>query len=400
MADDVVDPESEEGDEDPKAAGNDKPTKKPANSPFDPSGILGAYRSPMDDVIRTFRDQIGVASPGFDVSQIVGVNDEILRQIRSLVEPHALQRDWLRGLGVTATGPAFEQRWLLDQINVDHLLGPALKETQNLGSQLFESILGDALPTTAMQESIKALADQVVGDLRLQWAGFSPLARQIARFLLPPNLAGLKDVEPADVLQLAEETGIPLYLVPRASTAQALLRAPTDEKKLVILTRRFDSILDDCETVLDTDRPGPFAKFATNAVLAARDGHYAAAQALATNTLDSVLWSTLKDEKNKRIATNQYEGAIGKLKEGMKSALSQVPYVLMAVWRSHIQYRPWRGDEIPRQYSRHASAHGVSHRQYSKRNTAHALMLMTSLVGAIPLLDGRDLTPPPANRHG
>ena len=40
-----------------------------------------------------------------------------------------------------------------------------------------------------------------------------------------------------------------------------------------------------------------------------------------------------------------------------------------------------KGDPTPHEYARHASAHPVSGRQFSKRNTAVALMLVTSFLG-------------------
>lgn len=55
--------------------------------------------------------------------------------------------------------------------------------------------------------------------------------------------------------------------------------------------------------------------------------------------------------------------------------------VWLPTWNAHEQFWKHKGDEVPRYYSRHASAHGVSSRQSSKRDGVRVLMLVTSLIG-------------------
>ncbi len=47
---------------------------------------------------------------------------------------------------------------------------------------------------------------------------------------------------------------------------------------------------------------------------------------------------------------------------------------------AHGQFWPNQGEKIPRLYSRHGSAHGVSGRQYSRINAVLALMHVVSLL--------------------
>ena len=55
--------------------------------------------------------------------------------------------------------------------------------------------------------------------------------------------------------------------------------------------------------------------------------------------------------------------------------------VWLPIWNAHEQFWKHKGDQVPRHYSRHASVHGVSSRQFSKRNCVQVLMLVTSLIG-------------------
>ncbi len=113
----------------------------------------------------------------------------------------------------------------------------------------------------------------------------------------PPNLRGL-DLRIREVGKFLETEGIPLYLVPRASTAQALLWAPDTAARRAIIGRRFDSILDDCDAVLDqcispdTIDEVMFVRAASKAL---RDGHLAPGQALAANVLDSMMHTWFED---------------------------------------------------------------------------------------------------------
>lgn len=55
--------------------------------------------------------------------------------------------------------------------------------------------------------------------------------------------------------------------------------------------------------------------------------------------------------------------------------------VWLPIWNAHEQFWKHKGDKVPRYYSRHASVHGVSPRQFSKRNCVQVLMLVTRLIG-------------------
>ena len=118
--------------------------------------------------------------------------------------------------------------------------------------------------------------------------------------------------------------------------------------------------------------------FVKHGLDAVAQGHYAAAQSLFTNTLDTVHQATMTRTDFRTILSHK----IGKGPQALDLELREA-YVMLPLWRSYDSYWANNGDPVPATYSRHASVHGVSARQYSKRNTVHALMLVASYLGFI-----------------
>lgn len=108
-------------------------------------------------------------------------------------------------------------------------------------------------------------------------------------------------------------------------------------------------IIDDCAAVLEqTDRAvvGDELGFALDWLGAMPAGHSRSAQAMFTVTLVKLIYRFYPDQAARRLITNRK-----------------------------------KGDDVSRYYSRHASVHGVSSRQFSKRNCVQVPMLVTSLIG-------------------
>ena len=56
-------------------------------------------------------------------------------------------------------------------------------------------------------------------------------------------------------------------------------------------------------------------------------------------------------------------------------------FIAMApIWQAYQQFYVEKGDPVPRTFSRHATAHTVSPRQYSRRNAIQGLLLACSLI--------------------
>ena len=213
---------------------------------------------------------------------------------------------------------------------------------------------------------------------------FDPeLLRGFNRALLPPNLrehAG--EIRAHQVEEFLEQEGIPLYLVPRGRTALRLLHAQDRSSRRRILNDCYESIMDDCAAVLErADRAvvGDELGFALDGLGAMRAGHSRSAQAMFTVTLDTLIYRFYPDQTLRRAITNRKKGA------DVPDAIDEMgihrAMVWLPIWNAHEQFWKHKGDEVPRYYSRHASVHGVSPRQFSKRNCVQVLMLVTSLIG-------------------
>lgn len=112
---------------------------------------------------------------------------------------------------------------------------------------------------------------------------------------------------------------------------------------------------------------------------ALENGHVEAAQALFTNTLDTVHQNFWGTDTDSRIAiSNHKEGS--ELPQIIVKMDFRDAFVFTPIWNSHMKFFGHEGQEPPAEYSRHASVHGVSRRQYKLENCIQALMLVTSLL--------------------
>lgn len=149
-----------------------------------------------------------------------------------------------------------------------------------------------------------------------------------------------------------------------------------------ILGESYNSLIEDCVAVLGASGSRDVqeeVRFALDGVGAMRSGHYRSAQAMFTVILDTLVSRFYPDKKIRSQITNHAKGAEvpGSIDEmGFRDALVWLP-----VWNAHEEYYKRNGDKVPRCYSRHASVHAASSRQFGKRNCVQVLMLVASLIG-------------------
>lgn len=207
--------------------------------------------------------------------------------------------------------------------------------------------------------------------------------RGINRALLPPNLREHADeVHAHDVHEFVEQEGIPLYLVPRGRTALRLLRAKDRAARRRVLGDCYESLIEDCASVLENADQGAISsevKFALDGLGAMRAGHPHSAQAMFTVTLDTLISRFYPNKEARRSITNRKKGA--NVPETIDEMGVREAFVWLPIWNAHEEFWKHKGDQVPHYYSRHASVHSVSSRQFSKRNCVQVLMLVTSLIG-------------------
>lgn len=250
------------------------------------------------------------------------------------------------------------------------LFGPALN-FENLG-------LKNLVDTSSFK-----IFDEIYSAQRTHFEGIFENIGRILDGILPPNWRGVRGLDQIEVILLDE--GLALAWVPPSDILNALLRASSKQERRRILGRRWKSIVAACRDSVESASTVDFAQyrgFALNAVKMLEDGHPEGAQALAANLLDTMLRETLDGPSRKQVTNQRTRLSIEDLP--MRAAM-----VFGGIWGSHTEFWQSRGDSIPREFTRHGSAHGVSRRQYSRINAVVALMHVTAY---IMLLDSGDLS--------
>lgn len=240
----------------------------------------------------------------------------------------------------------------------------------------------------AAQETLKRISEpqpQAKEDLRRALGPFftSDGLRGFNRALLPPNLKDHADeIRASQVHEFVEQEGIPLYLVPHGRTALRLLRAKNRAGRRRVLGDCYESLVEDCAAVLvqaDHEVVSDELGFALDGLGAMRAGHVRSAQAMFTVTLDTLIYRFYPDRKARGVITNRKRGA--DVPDEIDEMGVRKLFVWLPIWNAHEEFWKHKGDKVPHYYSRHASVHGVSSRQFSKRNCIQVLMLVTSLIG-------------------
>lgn len=206
-----------------------------------------------------------------------------------------------------------------------------------------------------------------------------PAIKALQASFYPPNLRAIDDLDFEDVHSVVMIAGIPLYGLPRTTIAEALIRAHGASKRRDILGRRWRTITADCREAVQScssSAVAPYIPFALAALDALQAGHTAAAQALAGSLVDTIVTSYFGEDRSKYTPHPQ-----GKRTTDAYDEFTVREYIAFApMWQTYQQFRVTDGDKVPATFSRHATAHAVSSRQYSRRNAVQAVMFACSLL--------------------
>lgn len=296
--------------------------------------------------------------------------------------------------------PSFDFRRIMPSLDFSGVLAPHLESLQRLVSTNFTSAMAPAIQNVqrglmasgvldnfrSATEGLGAQYESLLSGLRVN---LKPLVDpglfdRFNRWMLPPNLRSASDkITMMEVHDFVESEGIPLYLVPRADIGVRLVIAPTRAARRQVLSDRFDAIVQDCTAVIDScDDPlvATAVHFVRDGLGALVGGHHASAQAIFTLVLDTLIMEFYPDREQRKKITNRKPGSdnVPEIIGGMRL---REAYVWLPIWNAHEQFWKDKGDSVPYTFSRHASVHGASKRQYSKRNCVQVLMLVTSLIG-------------------
>lgn len=272
-------------------------------------------------------------------------------------------------------------------------------ETQSAWKKQFEGLNSDFFKTHAatqaqfaklganltktidfgISDSFAKMASQFAAQQSAWLKTLGPTLERLRASFYPPNLRDIENLEFEDVEKVVMADSIALYGVPRAAIAEALIRAGSATKRREILGRRWQAISADCRSALDgcdSESVAGYVSFGLAALNALDNGHAEAAQALAGSLIDSLLSSYFGKER-----TNYTPDRKGKRTTKAYEEFTVRQFVAFApVWQTYQQFWVDDGDKIPTTFSRNATAHTVSPRQYNRRNAVQALLFATSLV--------------------
>lgn len=206
----------------------------------------------------------------------------------------------------------------------------------------------------------------------------APLLESVRKGLYPANLRDIEGITFEDVEEVVMLDGIGLYGIPRQEIAAALISAGTTAARRDILGRRWKAISADCREALSScssTTVAPYLDFAVAALDALDAGNTKAAQAMAASVLDTVVNSYFGKQRYDLTPNKKTTDASNYDDFTMLEFIAFAP-----LWKAYQQYRPENGDPIPRTFSRHASVHGVSSRQFSRRNAVQAVLFVSSLL--------------------
>ncbi|KQP63523.1 hypothetical protein [Nocardioides sp. Leaf285] len=206
----------------------------------------------------------------------------------------------------------------------------------------------------------------------------APLLEKVRIGFYPGNLRDIEGIEFAEVEEVVMLDGIALYGVPRQEIAEKLLRAENTADRRNILGRRWKAISSDCRIALagcSSSIASPYLRFAVGALDALDAANPDAAQAMAASVLDTVVNDYFGKQRYDLTPNRNTTDA------GEYDNFTMLEFIAFApLWKAYQQYRPDKGDLVPRTFSRHASVHGVGSRQFSRRNAVQAVLFVSSLL--------------------
>ncbi len=224
-------------------------------------------------------------------------------------------------------------------------------------------------------------AAALFAEKQLSWLkDIAPTFDFLAR-LYPANLRGIEDLDFEEVEAVVMLDGIALYGVPRREIAEKLIRAGSSAARREVLGRRWKAISADCRVAVESctsasPMVAPYLAFALASLDALDAGHPKAAQAMAAAVLDTAVNGYFGKQRydltpnRKRTRTNdEYQDF------EVRKFIATAP-----LWQAYQNYWAEDGDPIPTTFSRHASVHGVSAKQYSRRNAVQAVLFVSSFL--------------------
>ena len=262
--------------------------------------------------------------------------------------------------------------------NAAHVQIPAEAIAKAAHVQIPHDAIANATRVFEQFQAVGPSLQRALQSIQANWQ-IAERIEQLWRSYAPDNWHELQSGE-LDVVELVEESGIAVMWAPRAAIIDALMAADNGAR-YEILVDSCAEVLDDLEAVLAQARGAEVqghadaCEFAAEAIAAARDDHWTAAQALAASGLGQVihglfgypLFGGLGAARKKFSARDIDEATMTVL----KVALLEVCTV-KALTDIH------RGAQ-PQLFNRHGTQHG-DRRFFSQSNAVGGLLLVVGWI--------------------
>lgn len=270
---------------------------------------------------------------------------------------------------------ALWQKQIATSINSDVFRSVALAQSNlnTISGQLYKNV------DFGLSDTFARLAQQVAAQQSAWITTLGPALERLKLSFYPSNLRAIEGLRWEDVESVVMVDGIALYGVPRTSIAEALIRADRAAKRRDILGRRWQAISADCRAAVEgreTRAVASYVPIALKALDALDAGHTEAAQALAGALLDSMVNSYFG--KDRYLYTPDKRGK--RTNEAYDEFTAHEYIALAPIWQAWQKFFPDEGLPVPNTFSRNATAHTVSTKQYSRRNAVQSLMIVSGLI--------------------
>lgn len=255
-------------------------------------------------------------------------------------------------------------------------------KSAGLGQSNLTALSGRLVKNVDFDFGLNTTAAMFASQFASQQASFlsrlQPLLATWSFRFYPPNLQAITGLTIEEVEAVVMLDGIALYAVPRTEIAEQLVHAQTTAARRDVLGRRWKAISADCRIAVQNCTADPVARygvFLLSALDALDAGNTNAAQAMAASVIDTVINEYFGGDRQKYTPGGKTKDAAAYEGFTLREFVAFAP-----LWQAYQPYWTSKGDPIPQSFSRHATVHGVSARQFSRRNAVQAVMFAAGLL--------------------
>ncbi len=323
-----------------------------------------------------------------------GEFDRLRRQVENLLKPLQEQMDLINKSLARSLAPKLDlSKFDLPKIEVPRFDLPKIEvpkfDLERLMPNYLAAIDSFSRISRAFELSYlkqwEELSRRITESIRLPEIDWERL-RDIWKWGLPTNWIDLgREQELTELLDLMRETGWCLVWAPRAEIIKILLDESDEKTRVVRFLDAREAIVEDVRAVLRHIESQLLESNVTacrKALDAFAGGHPEAAQALAAADMSSLI--------NGEPFSLSFGAARAEFEAGDPMKLPWRSFRLFVVLGMVAQsLQPFfveKGDPVPGQFSRHASAHTVDPLQYREENALAALLLLAAFLRESDLL--------------